>query len=193
MNGEVTVREVMNREYVGASESDDLLETTELVIREDQHPILVLRGNEPVGVATDRDILAYVVDGGDPSTATIGDVMREAIPTVEPDASLPEARDKMAARSAEFLVVTAGGEPQGTLTEHDILSSARLESESTESPEAVPQVATTGEQATAEDRNVESAAEDTFDEQGICSACGTLTRNLASFNGQLLCADCRDV
>ncbi|MBV0901107.1 CBS domain-containing protein [Haloarcula salina] len=191
MNGEVTVQEVMNREYVGASESDDLLETTELLIREDQHPILVLRGNEPVGVATDRDILAYVVDGGDPSTATIGDVMREAIPTVDPEASLPEARDRMAARSAEFLVVTAGGEPMGTLTEHDILSSARLESESTETPETVQQVATTGQQAATE--GMEPATADTFDEQGICSDCGTLTRDLASFNGQLLCPDCRDV
>ncbi|GCF12845.1 hypothetical protein Harman_07800 [Haloarcula mannanilytica] len=191
MNGEVTVREVMNREYVGASESDDLLETTELLIREEQQSILVLRGNEPVGVATDRDVLAYIVDGGDPDTATVGDVMRESIPTVDPDATLPEARDRMATRSAEFLLVMADGEPLGTLTEHDILSTARLESESTEVVEEVRQVATTGQEATTD--GMESAAEDSFDSQGICSACGTLTRELASFNGQLLCADCRDV
>jgi len=191
MNGEVTVREVMNREYVGASESDDLLETTELLIREEQHAILVLRGNEPVGVATDRDVLAYIVDGSDPDTATVGDVMRESIPTVDPDAGLPEARDRMATRSAEFLLVMADGEPLGTLTEHDILSTARLESESTEVVEEVRQVATTGQEATTD--GMESAAEDSFDSQGICSACGTLTRELASFNGQLLCADCRDV
>jgi CBS domain-containing protein len=191
MNGEVTVREVMNREYVGASESDDLLETTELLIREEQQPILVLRGNEPVGVATDRDVLAYIVDGGDPDTATVGDVMRESIPTVDPDASLPEARDRMATRSAEFLLVMADGEPLGTLTEHDILSTARLESESTAVVEEGRQVATTGQEATTD--GMESAAEDSFDSQGICSACGTLTRELASFNGQLLCADCRDV
>lgn len=191
MNGEVTVREVMNREYVGASESDDLLETTELLIREDQQPILVLRGNDPVGVATDRDVLAYIVDGGEPAGATVGDVMRESIPTVDPEASLPEARDKMASRSAEFLLVTDDGEPLGTLTEHDILSTARLESESTEVAEAAPQVATTGQEATTD--GLESAADDAFDSQGICSACGTLTRELSSFNGQLLCADCRDV
>ncbi|MFB6222424.1 MAG: CBS domain-containing protein [Haloarcula sp.] len=191
MKSEVTVREVMNREYVGASESDDLLETTELLIREDQHPILVLRGNEPVGVATDRDILAYIVDGGDPAAASIGDVMREAIPTVDPDARLPEARDRMASRSAEFLLVTEDGEPLGTLTEHDILSTARLESETTETVDQVQQVATTGREAATE--GTESAAADTFDNQGICSACSTFTRDLASFNGQLLCADCRDV
>lgn len=162
-----------------------------MLIREEQQPILVLRGNDPVGVATDRDVLAYIVDGGDPETATVGDVMRESVPTVDPDARLPEARDRMAARSAEFLLITDDGEPLGTLTEHDILSTARLESESTDVVEQTPQVATTGQGATTD--GMQSAAEDSFDEQGICSACSTFTRDLASFNGQLLCADCRDV
>ncbi|MEF8787364.1 MAG: CBS domain-containing protein, partial [Haloarculaceae archaeon] len=39
----------------------------------------------------------------------------------------------------------------------------------------------------------ETEAEDNFEDQGICEVCGTFTRDLSSFNGQLLCDDCRDM
>jgi len=95
----------------------------------------------------------------------------------------------MATYATQWLVVVEDGEPIGTLTGHDILSSVRLESERTQAVETEAAMATP-EQATADGT---TAAEDSFEEQGICSACGTLTRSLASLNGQLLCADCRDV
>ena len=189
MNGSVSVREVMNREYVGASASDALVETTELLVREGEPIALVLEGNDPVGVVTRADILGYLVSKGSPESATVKDVMTESYPSIGPDARLPEARDRMATYNTEWLVVAEGGGPVGTLTGYDILSSVRLESELTETRTETAQVAT-AEEATAEGV---TATEDSFEEQGICSACGTLTRSLASLNGQLLCADCRDV
>lgn len=190
MNEPVSVREVMNREYVGVNESDDLHETTELLIREDESTGLVLRGNDAIGILTETDILAYLVSEGAPETATVGDAMTESVPSISPDARLPEARDRMAAWSSEWVLVVEDGEPQGTLTSHDILTTARLESEITTRVDDEGQLATTGEAATADGT---TTAEDNFEEQGICSACGTLTRTLASVNGQLLCGDCRDV
>jgi len=189
MNDPVSVREVMNREYVGASASDDLIETTELLVREGEPTALVLEGNDPVGVVTQEDILGYIVSEGSPKNATVGDAMTESFPSIGPDARLPEARDRMAAYSTEWVLVVEGGEPIGTLTGHDILSTVRLESEITDAVDDEARVTTPG-QATAEGP---TATEDSFEEQGICSACGTLTRSLASLNGQLLCADCRDV
>jgi len=189
MNDPVSVREVMNREYVGASASDGLVETTELLVLEGEPTALVLEGNDPVGVVTRADILGYLVSEGAPSTATVADVMTESYPSIAPDARLTEARDRMATYASEWIVVVEDGEVLGTLTGHDILSSVRLEGEVTRAvDEAAP--AATAEQATA---NGTTATEDSFEEQGICSACGTLTRSLASLNGQLLCADCRDV
>lgn len=189
MNDPVSVREVMNREYVGASASDGLVETTELLVREGEPTAVVLEGNDPVGVVTRADILGYLVSEGTPETATVEDVMTESYPSIGPDARLPEARDRMATQATQWVVVVEDGEPLGTLTGHDILSSVRLESEVTEARTDVAQVATP-ERATADGT---TATEDSFEEQGICSACGTLTRSLASLNGQLLCADCRDV
>ena len=188
MNDPVSVREVMNREYVGVSASDAVLDTTELLVREGEPTALVLEGNEPVGVVTQPDILGYIVSEGTPETATVADVMTESFPSVTPDMRVTEARDRMATYATQWAVVLEEGEPLGTLTGHDILSTVRLESEVTVGVEEESAMATAGP-ATDEP----TASGDSFEEQGICSACGTLTRSLASLNGQLLCADCRDV
>lgn len=190
MNDPVSVREVMNREYVGASESDDLLNTTELLVRENEPTALVLRGNEPIGVVDRADIMAYFVSEGTPESATVADVMTESVPSISPDARLTEARDSMLAQTTEWLLVMEEGKPLGTVTEHDILATARFESEVTTQPEAPAEVATTNQAATTDGTD---ATNDSFSEQGICAACGTLTQQLTSHNGQLLCADCRDV
>ena len=191
MNGPVTVREVMNREYVGASEGDPVRATAELLVTEAEERALVLRGNDPVGVVTRADLLAHLIDDEGTGTQTVGTVMTESLPTIAPEARLPEARDTMAAQSAQWLLVVEDGDPVGTVTAYDVLSSSLLEGETRGVVEEREQLATAGQPATTD--GATSAAEDSFDDQGICSACGTLTQQLASFNGQLLCADCRDV
>lgn len=190
MNGPVTVREVMNREYVGASEGDAVAATAELLVAEADERALVLRGNEPVGVVTRAGLLEHLVSDGD-GTTPVGDIMVQPVPTIDPEARLHEARDEMATQSARWLLVLEDGEPLGTVTAYDILSTSMLEGETVETVEQTEQMATTGQAATTD--GTTSAAEDSFDDQGICSACGTLTQQLASFNGQLLCSDCRDV
>ena len=196
MNENVTVREVMEREVLGVSESDSVLETAELLIREDADLAVVVRGAEPVGVVTDRDVLAHVVDGGDPETATVEDVMTESVPTVPAEETLPEARDQMSALSSSWLVVSDGGAPDGVVTGDDLLATSTLGTEATATERETRQQ-TVQEQMTAAASNASnstgSAADDAFDEQGICEMCGALTRDLTSFNGQLLCADCRDI
>lgn len=195
MNGDVRVRDVMNREYVGVSESDDLVDTAELLLREETDTAVVLRGSAPVGVLTCRDVLALVVEGPDPQTAAVEDAMTASVPRVEPETGLSTAADKMSAQSARRLVVTRGSgeEPIGVLTEHDVLATRPFGRDRTTAPEAEQgETVETNAQPIA---GVESSAGETegFEDQSICEGCGTLTSDLASFNGQLLCGDCRDM
>jgi len=192
MNGDVTVREVMDREFVGASESDGLAETVELMLEEGSDSVVVLRGSEPVGVLTERDALAAFVDG-DAGDRSVGEAMTESVPTVSPAVTISEAADEMSANTTKRLLVSDGTEPLGVLTEHDLI---------TTSPFAPTADATA---AAAEDRPVagvtagrgEAAADADprtgFDDQSVCEACGSLARDLSPFNGQLLCGDCRDI
>ncbi|SFS05814.1 CBS domain-containing protein [Halomicrobium zhouii] len=195
MNRDVTVQEVMDREFVAASESDNALETVELMIREEAEPAIVLRGSEPVGVLSDRDVLEVVVDDDtNPTTVNVGDAMTESVPTITPEYTLAEARDRMAARSTKWLVVSSGGKPDGIVTEHDVLSSSTIGTEidaANGASEEDSHLVDASTSTTASDAGAAEAGG--FEDQGICEKCGSLSRDLSAFNGQLLCADCRDI
>ena len=192
MNRDVTVREVANREFVGVSESDDLLETVELLVAEGSDTALVMQGSEPVGVLTDRDVLELLAAEGGVESAVVGDAMQSTVPTIESQATIAEAADRMSAEGTRRLVVADAGETLGTLTEHDLFATRPLASNGPEAGRAHP----TGEAQTAlaadEGTGVESESGEGFEEQSICEGCGTLTGDLVAFNGQLLCGDCRD-
>jgi CBS domain-containing protein len=191
MNADVTVRELMDREYVGVSESDDLIDTVELLLREDAESAVVQRGGEHVGVLTERDVLALLVDGPDPEGAAVKDAMTESVPTVVPDATLDAAASELATRDVSKLVVTNGAEPLGVITEQDLLASRTYGTDTVAMTEETPDAATVT--AMEADAGPGTETEGNMEDQSICEGCGTLTSDLASFNGQLLCADCRDI
>jgi len=189
MNAAVTVRELMDREFVGVSESDDLVETVELLLREGGEAAVVVRGSEHVGVVSERDVLALLVEGPDPDEATVGDAMRESVPTIDPGASLESAADVMSIGSTRRLLVTDGGEPLGFLTERDLFAARTGHPHETdEERHDVETVA-----ATVHETESVVEADDHFDDQGICEACGRLTQGLTGVNGQVLCSDCRSM
>lgn len=196
MNSELTVREIMDREYVGVSESDGLIDTVELLLEEDKETAVVLHGSEHVGVLTERDVLALLVDGKDPSKATVGEAMTEHVPTVSPEESVSAAIDRFSTEKAGRLVVTNGSEPLGVVTEEDLLAGQGYtvdridQTEHGEAAEAAVEV-TAGNVATTAQTGTEQT--ESFEDQGICEVCGSLTRDLSSFNGQLICVECRDM
>ncbi|MFB6189113.1 MAG: CBS domain-containing protein [Halapricum sp.] len=183
MNGDVTVREAMTRDYVGVSESDSIVETAALLLDEDSDSAVVLRGQNPIGMVTARDLLSRLVEAGD--EGTVADCMSTEVPEVPPEQSIEAAVDKLFARSvAQLLVVDSSGELLGILTQRDIVAATTL----TPSEAAGDQVA---EPARIEDGETDGG--EAMSEQGICERCGALTADLVTFNGQSLCADCRDV
>jgi CBS domain-containing protein len=196
MNRDITVREVMDREFLAASEADSLREAGKLMVAENTEPLLVLRGADPVGVVTYRDVVATVLaDEEQPEGATVGDAMIESVPTLRPEQTIAEARDEMAARSTPWLVVTNGAEPEGLITEHDVLASSALGSEidaATAQPKETdePPLQGHGGRVTAV---ADPEDQGGFDDQGICENCGSLHHGLQSHDGQLLCVDCREM
>jgi predicted transcriptional regulator len=192
MNSELTAREIMDREYVGVTQSDALIETVELLLAEDKETAVVLHGSEHVGVVTERDILSTLVDGPDPSEATVGDVMSEHVPTVSPETTLSAAADQLSTGSARRLVVTAGTEPEGVITQDDLIVGRNYSLEQETTPAATGEGLAEGTVGGA-GTTTTPPAEEGFEDQGICEVCGTLARDLMSVNGQLVCVDCREM
>jgi len=187
----VSVRDVMTRSYVGVSEADAVDGVARLMREEGVHGAVVLRGHEPVGVVDVDRLLDLVADGRDPAETTAGELMRPAV-TVDAEGRLEAAISAMTADGIRHLLVEEGGELVGSVSEHDVVAAhAVLETRS------VAAVGANGDttDSPGPDQNVPDPEavrdQEIYSTQGVCESCGSLTRELSSVNGQLVCADCQ--
>lgn len=178
MNDNVTLDSVASRTFVGVSETDTLRATGRLMADEGSERALVLRGPDPVGVVRAVDVLdGLTADDATPETP-VTDVMSDPPPTLSPTRSLDDALTAMSEADADLVVITDGSEVLGTVSARDLVAA-----------EASRPPAGRDEPAVA----VRATGDGPYSEQSICEACGGLSRELAGYNGQLLCPDCRGV
>src|SRR6056297_2143249 len=209
MEGEVTVRDVMTREYVGVSESDTVLGAVKLMHEEEAGCVVVLRGSDPVGIVTESDVLALVADERDPADVAVSSVMSEPVVSVHADRALSDAAARMSREDIRRLAVTNDGDLVGVLSERDVIAASAslsgVPSVAEGSPGDVGTEGSLGDVGTTGGVTGEPAAGGAarttgeegdryeYSDRSICETCGTLSRELSNVNGQLICADCRDV
>jgi CBS domain-containing protein len=205
MEGEVTVRDVMTRDYVGVSESDSVLGAVRLMDQDGVGCVVVLRGSEPVGIMTESDVLSLIADERDPAETDVSAVMSEPVVSVNADRGLSDAAATMSREDIRRLIVTNDDELLGVLSERDVISASaslsgvshlREESMGEAGNEPLGSNPLGGEPIGSE--TVGSATEEDEDryeysDRSICETCGTLSRELTNVNGQLICTDCREV
>jgi CBS domain-containing protein len=188
MDADMSVRDVMSREFLGVSESDSVVSIVRLMLEEAVGFAVVLRGRDPVGTVTERDVLSLAVENGTIEKATVAETMSEAVPTVRSDRDLAVGIDRLVAADGSRLVVIgeAGPEPVGVLTYRDVATTIAhsLRSRNGYDAEDTPGTGASGFEA-------ERAANESI--QGICESCGTLSRSLSVVDGRSLCPNCRDV
>lgn len=191
MNGDASIRDVAAREFVGVTESDSVVGASELMRADEASCAVVLRGSDPVGIVTERDVVDLVATGENPADVTVTEVMSEPVVTVDSDESLAAAADRMDVETIRHLVVTNDDELFGVLAANDLLNAQSAGEPTPTSPTAGDVVANGG--MTIADERAAAQAEATFDPQSICEVCGSLADSLADTNGKLVCDDCRDV
>lgn len=115
------VREIMTRKVttIQAGESVAIAEQrmAQLGIRH----LPVLKGEELMGILSDRDIIGLISDGPLLEMPVI-EAMTSALEIVGPDVSIGEASARMAARRIDCLPVVEGGKLVGIVTSSDILA-----------------------------------------------------------------------
>ncbi len=84
--------------------------------------LVVVQGEKPVGILTDRDLAVRVVaKGKDPATTLVADVMTQPVVTIPSEASLLEVTRKMAQTPCRRLVVLdAQGRMVGVISLDDV-------------------------------------------------------------------------
>lgn len=180
---ELTLRDVMTRDFVGVSESDTVRGAVTVMRDEDVQNAVVLRGREPVGTLTAGNVLDLLVEGTDAETATVTDIMEDEVPSLPSDATLGDVATMMLSSDSDLVLVEENDDLLGVITASEL---ARYTWGRTAGPEQEQIVEVT-------QTNPNSPADEGYSNQSICEACGSLSRDLVNVNGQLLCPDCREI
>lgn len=83
--------------------------------------VLVRSGGKLVGIFTERDVLTKVVFRGDPPPGLVGAVMTRDPETLEPEATLAYALNKMHVGGYRHIPVVDDGKPVGVVSVRDIV------------------------------------------------------------------------
>ncbi len=166
----VSVRNVMNQDYVGVSESDPLRGVAQLLDESTGTAAVVLRGSEPTGVITNTDIVSVVAEGRVIEELTAENVM-SGFASISIDRPVDVVVEQL--REHAVLLVLDDTTVVGTIEPSDLVPVASLLVETTEPDHLTPLRESTD-----------------FEPQGICEQCGSLTQTLRELHGQIVCPDC---
>ena len=98
-----------------------LVESARLMQQEDIGNVLVTEGGVVCGILTDRDIVVRgVAQGCDMTTTTVGEICSHDLVTLDPTATLDEAKKLMADRAVRRLPVVENGKPVGIISLGDV-------------------------------------------------------------------------
>lgn len=118
----MTIHAVAREVVVTVGPRTNVGDVADVMAREQVGSVVVLDGDRPVGIVTDRDLALDVLGiGADPSTVTAGDVMREDLFTIEASTGVFEAINAMCQAEVRRVPVVEGDQLVGIVTLDDLL------------------------------------------------------------------------
>jgi CBS domain-containing protein len=99
------VKDFMTKGVLTVDEEKTIFEAAELMSQKEVGDVVVLKGEIPRGIVTERDFDWSVVAKKTPLDSKISDVMSRPLITIDPEASLKEAARKMVNRGIRRLPV----------------------------------------------------------------------------------------
>ncbi|MBS7616253.1 CBS domain-containing protein [Candidatus Bathyarchaeota archaeon] len=124
MAGIVLVRDVMSKNVKVVRPDSSVKEVVATMNKFDIGSIVVVQGERPVGIITERDILRRIVEPClAPETLTARQVMTSPVVTIDENASINEAAKLMAKKGVKRLLVTRNSDKlAGIITFTDIVA-----------------------------------------------------------------------
>jgi CBS domain-containing protein len=116
----VKVSEIMTSAAVTDQSDDTLTEAARKMWRQQTGSLLVMDGEDLVGILTERDILKAVATGARLGEMRISEVMTKDVVTVGPQTTIREAAKVMADRWFRHLPVVDGGTVIGVISQRDL-------------------------------------------------------------------------
>lgn len=115
-----TVRDLLKGDPVTVEASATVQDAAKLMDEKDIGNVLVVENNEVQGIVTDRDIVVRVIAKGDGADASVREAATTDLETIEPDASIDDAIQKMEQGNVRRLPVVEDGKPVGVISLGDL-------------------------------------------------------------------------
>jgi CBS domain-containing protein len=116
----VRVSEIMTNAAVTDQPDDTLADAARKMWKQQTGSLLVMDGDDLVGIVTERDVLKAVAGGESLQETHVSEVMSKDLVTVGPGTSLREAAKVMADRWIRHLPVVDGGTLVGIISQRDL-------------------------------------------------------------------------
>jgi CBS domain-containing protein len=179
MSKEVIVKEAMKTNLAVINPNFSVIEAAKVMKKRNIGNVIVVEGDQPVGILTESDILKKVVaEGKNPEKTMVKDVMSTPIIVVDAYITLEEAMNTMGKCNVRRLPVIEDNKLIGIITQREI---SRI------SP-VLQEISREWYDITMRDES--HLKKQVF--SGKCEDCGTLSSNLKNIDGRLLCDDCID-
>jgi len=144
--------------------------------------VVTSKEGKPLGIITERDLVIRVLAKNlKPDAVSSKEIMTSPLVTIEPEATITEAAQRMSRLDIRRLGVLYKGNLVGIISAKDILNVM---------PELIEIIQETNRIESAETQERTEEAEET-PLSGYCDRCGVYSENLKDVNGQNLCEDCR--
>jgi CBS domain-containing protein len=115
------VKDVMTQNVITVDSSTSVVDAAKKMIESKHGPLPVVEGDRPIGVITDRDLVARVVaEGRDPKGLTVSDLATRELVTIGPDEDVEQAIVMMRQHQLDRLLVIEGDRLVGIVSEADV-------------------------------------------------------------------------
>jgi CBS domain-containing protein len=114
------VAEVMSRATLTESPAESLRDAAARMWKHQTGSLLVMDGDELLGIITERDLMKAVAGGSDLDSTPVSAVMTRQVVTVTAQTPLVEAAEHMATRWIRHLPVVDGDKLVGMVSQRDL-------------------------------------------------------------------------
>jgi CBS domain-containing protein len=132
-----TVKDIMTKNVVSIGINNSVFEASELMSSNHVGCLVIMDGEVPIGIVTERDIVRRVVAKKLPLDTKVSEIMSKSLITVDPDASLKEAARLMSSNKIRRLPVLKQNRLVGIVVAADFVRNLGKKSISEEILEAM--------------------------------------------------------
>lgn len=177
MTTRVVVRDIMNSPVISAAPGDSVSDVAKMMKSEKIGSIVIMDGDEPVGLVTDFDIVVNGVVRGDASRLKAKDVMQE-LHTIESEESITEAARLLRKHNIKRLGVVYKKHLVGIISASDVIA-------------VTPDLVDVVSEKAAIIRGELGIARPARKVSGYCDECGEWSDSLQYEEEQFICEVCR--